>query len=424
MNRSACGRRAIGWPVPVVMSGGKGLRVFLRNERRGERLVVAQRQQSPAQGGAMRGLRQLDHTTGKRWQRAGNLEIAVDARDLFDEVNLALHVQAPGWHGDGELRARAFDIEAKAAQDARNLRRRNLHAEDAPYLAGGERDARLREGARHHVQLFAHLAASGFHNQLGYARAGQLRDARVGAALVTMAGVGVHAQAARSAAHAGRIEPGRLNQHVLRAVGNHRRLAAHDSGDGHGLDGVGDDEVFGRQLALHAIERDDGLARLGAAHNDLAALEFVQVKGVRRLADFVQRVVAGIGHVADAALLDQLQAMRNLLRRWSHLHSAHHTSRVTRAPFGVGNLNDEVRRAAGRQLGRNRAQVKIVDGRDLAGHAVMVHGVHAIGGDLGFPGLVVTRSKVAFNGDAADGEGLGHLAVGDRRRDKIANPIR
>ena len=33
MNRSACGRRAIGWPVPVVMSGGKGLRVFLRNER-------------------------------------------------------------------------------------------------------------------------------------------------------------------------------------------------------------------------------------------------------------------------------------------------------------------------------------------------------------------------------------------------------
>ena len=75
-------------------------------------------------------------------------------------------------------------------------------------------------------------------------------------------------------------------------------------------------------------------------------------------------------------------------------------------------------------FGRKGRKVKIVDGRDFASDAVMVHGIDAVGGDLRLPGLVGALAKVAFNGDAADGESFGNLAVAGRGRDKIANPIR
>ncbi len=43
-----------------------------------------------------------------------------------------------------EFRPVAFHDEAEPPQDARNLRRRNFHAEDALDLARRERNARLR----------------------------------------------------------------------------------------------------------------------------------------------------------------------------------------------------------------------------------------------------------------------------------------
>ena len=66
-----------------------------------------------------------------------------------------------------------LDCKAEAAQDAGDLRRRNLDAEDALYFAGGERDARLREGARHNVDLRGDRAAGGGNDQFRDAGAGQ-----------------------------------------------------------------------------------------------------------------------------------------------------------------------------------------------------------------------------------------------------------
>ncbi len=77
-----------------------------------------------------------------------------------------------------------------------------------------------------------------------------------------------------------------------------------------------------------------------------------------------------------------------------------------------------------RNLGRDRRKVEVVDGRDLARDAVMVHGIDAVGGDLRLPGLVGTLAEIAFNGDAGDGKSLGNLAVAGGGRDKVANPIR
>ena len=165
-------------------------------------------------------------------------------------------------------------------------------------------------------------------------------------------------------------------------------------------------------------------ARAGAAHDDLAAFELVAIEGVGGLADFVEHVVAGVGHVADAALVDEFEAMRDLRGGRCDLDSAHDAGGVTRAALGVLDDDGEVRVAALGNLRRDGRKVEVVDGGDLAGDAVVVHGIDAVGGDLGLPGLVGTLAEVAFNGDAADGERFGHLAVAGGGRDEVANPIR
>ncbi len=112
-------------------------------------------------------------------------------------------------------------------------------------------------GARHHVDLLGDRAAGACDDQLRNPGAGNWRDARIGSALVAMRRIGVHAQAARGAADRCGIEPCGLDEHVLRRVGDHRGFAAHHSGKCHGLHGIGDDKVFGQQLALDAVERGE-----------------------------------------------------------------------------------------------------------------------------------------------------------------------
>ncbi len=55
---------------------------------------------------------------------------------------------------------------------------------------------------------------------------------------------------------------------------------------------VGDHQVLLRQLALHAVQRLQHFALAGAANDDLAALQLVEVEGVGGLADFVENVIA------------------------------------------------------------------------------------------------------------------------------------
>ena len=86
-------------------------------------------------------------------------------------------------------------------------------------------------------------------------------------------------------------------------------------------------------------------ALAGAAHDDLAAFELVEIEGVGGMADFVEHVVAGVGHVADAALVDEFEAMRDVRGRRRDLDSAHDAGGVTRAAFGV--LDDDARSLPG-----------------------------------------------------------------------------
>ena len=47
-------------------------------------------------------IRQCDHCSDERRQRVGKPVVAVDARQLFQQIDLALDIEAPGGNLDGE----------------------------------------------------------------------------------------------------------------------------------------------------------------------------------------------------------------------------------------------------------------------------------------------------------------------------------
>ena len=77
--------------------------------------------------------------------------------------------------------------------------------------------------------------------------------------------------------------------------------------------------------------------------------------------------------------------------------------------------------------GLQRLEKEIVDGRRFAGDAVVVHGVNAVGGDVHLEEVAVGFAEVmnTFDGDAAKGEVVGELPVGDGERwEVVTEPVR
>ncbi len=227
-------------------------------------------------------------------------------------------------------------FESQAAQDLLDLARRNVDAEISPHLGAAQRDRRAFRGASDCINALAlKFAAGALQNQLGYAVAGQRRDAPIGAALEAMRGVGVHAVTLGHGANGCRIEPGRLDEHILRPLSDHGVEAAHHAGERNRFLRIGDNQVFGRQLAVDAVERLQYFASAGAADDDCAALEQIEVESVRRMAEFVQSVVGGVGSVVDRTRTQQLQPLYHELRRRPDLHVANNAGGVSRAAIRV-----------------------------------------------------------------------------------------
>ena len=67
---------------------------------------------------------------------------------------------------------------------------------------------------------------------------------------------------------------------------------------------VGDDEVFGIESALDAVEGLEAFAFAGAAHDD-AAFDLVEVEGVSGLAHGEPCEVGGVDGVGDLLLLEK-----------------------------------------------------------------------------------------------------------------------
>ncbi len=136
-------------------------------------------------------------------------------------------------------------------------------------------------------QFALQFAAGAGENQLGHAIASQRRNAPVSAALEAMRRVGVHEVALGHAAHRRRVEPCRLDEHVLRPLGDHGIEAAHHACQRHRLVPVGNDEVISREPAFDAVEGLEHFAFAGTAHDDGAAFQQVEIEDVRGMAKLV-----------------------------------------------------------------------------------------------------------------------------------------
>ena len=241
----------------------------------------------------------------------------MQARNLFDDIDLAFYVEAPAWNRDaklGILLSFRNQDESQALEQTIDLAHIQIAAENAVNFGNAQQDRSQIQGPRDHIDGIAdQFAAAGFQNHLRDQIAGENRGFEIGAAFEAMRSVGVQAVAARHLADDSWIPPRRLDHDVAGLLGDHGVVPAHDSGEADRLLRVADDEIFGGELALDAIERLERLAVAGLADNDLSAFEQVGVEDVRWLADLPENVVGGVDGVGDWALVEQLQAMRDFL---------------------------------------------------------------------------------------------------------------
>src|SRR4029079_16187471 len=117
-----------------------------------------------------------------------------------------------------------------------------------------------------------------------------------------------------------RIEDGRLDDDVGRAVLDLGRRGAHDAGDADRAAGVRDEERVRVERSLNVVERLDLLARLRAPDDQTVAAVGPRrdprcVVRVDRLAELEHHVVARVDDVADRADAGGAEAHLDAIRR-------------------------------------------------------------------------------------------------------------
>ena len=146
------------------------------------------------------------------------------------------------------------------------------HVVDAARAHG---DALTFDGLRIHVFALGRHAPTGYLFEELHRALGVARD-RVGvdATLEARARLTPKLQTFRRLRDPHPLEVGRLEQDLGGGVADLGGGPAHDPGDGlRDALGVADEEVFGRERALHAVERGDLLAVGGEADDDAATAE-------------------------------------------------------------------------------------------------------------------------------------------------------
>ena len=177
-----------------------------------------------------------------------------------------------------------------------------------------------------------------FHRPLRVARHG----VGVDAALETRARLATELQPLGAAGNAHRLEVGGFEQDLSGGFGDLGGGPAHDPGDGLRCAlGVGDDEVFGRELALDAVKRGHALAVGREAHDDAAPTKPREIERVQRLVAFEQHVVGDVDHVADRAHTRLHQALCHPARRLPH-RDLRDPAQVARAALGVFDRHRDV----------------------------------------------------------------------------------
>ena len=175
-------------------------------------------------------------------------------------------------------------------------------------------------------------------------------NAPVGAALVTMRGVGVHAETAPvRRIDAGSNHADSMSTFLVASVIMVSKPPM--------------TPAMATAFFASAMTRSSGVslrsmpsrvfthfAVAGAAHDDLAAFELVEIEGVRGMADLVEHVIRGVGHVVDRREPISSRRLATLSGDGFDGDAAHDARGVTSAAVGVVDRDGKVRR--GRHFGR------------------------------------------------------------------------
>ena len=335
--------------------------------------------------------------------------IAVLADDLLGKVGLAdLDVLAPAGRNDLHRVAvcRKLDLKLQAVQNVENGVSRNGDAQNRVDAADlGSEMLTLTRGTGRAVEMGGgDLAAAQLLNQMQGAGHAQLGCILRDALFVVAGGIGALAQAAGSLADVVAGELGALKQQLGRGALDLAVQPAHDAGQRDRLGAVADDEVVGRQGELLLIERCDLLAVLGAADEDLAAIQRVHVKGMHRLADFQHDIVGNIDYIVDAAQAAQGQLTAHPARGLARCDVAYIVADIARAEILRLNADGEARFGviADGVVGGGHFERLFQHGCNLAGNAQHALAVGAVGSDRDVKDIIV-ESHNLLNRRAGNG---------------------
>src|SRR5262249_7810229 len=204
-----------------------------------------------------------------------------EPHDLLDKIRRASDVGPPGRRRCFELLAFAVELDAERFQQRLDLAR--VEFETAYPLDEAEiefeRGVRLRRLAGD-LDL-AGLAAHKLEHKLSRKLEPGHDEVWIDAALESETCIGLNVEPAPGARRTLRIEIGRLDEHVGRAFGDARLLAAHHPAKPEHSAVVGDDAHVAVDLVGLAVERDEFLAAAAESRLD-RALDLMGVIDMQR----------------------------------------------------------------------------------------------------------------------------------------------
>ena len=341
--------------------------------------------------------------------RRDHLVEARDAQNLLHQIGLALHIRAPA--GDLHIdpvcvAGLRHDAEAEVFENRRHFGDGEVEPREALDLAPGEFDGGLgrRRGARHH-QL-GRLAAADFHHQpRRQPRAGN-GEGRINAPFEAIARVGDDAEAPAGAGDVEGVPQGALDQHVGRVLVAAGQFAAHDARDGFDALVVADHHMALIELVDLAIESQQLLARLRAAHDEIAR-DLLRVEDMERAGAVEGEVIGDVDQRIDGPQADFLQALLHPVGRGAVLDAAHkaHGEEGRQMSVGGGEIEGHAHRTGeGARHGLDLAvlQAAKASGGEIARHPMNARRIRAVGGEVDFDQRLVEAR-------------IGHIGLPHRR---------
>ncbi|MDT4829886.1 hypothetical protein FQZ97_633200 [compost metagenome] len=364
------------------------------DEAVGDGFMVTTGDQQATQG------RQLDgafgaSARGQAGLRVANRQavVAVEAAQLFDQVHFQADVEAVARHVHAPLAgAVGGDLEVQRGEQALDFGGVHFHAQHLRDALGTQGDRLDLRQVRFACGFDdgAGFAADDVQQQAGGALHGFAGELEVHATLEAVRGVGVQAIGTGLASDGDGVEEGGFEEQVASLGADAAVLATHDAGDGQGAGVVGDHQGVGTQGDFLAVEQDKLLALLRHAHAD-TAVDFGEVEGVHRLAEFEHHVVGDVDGGVDAAHVGTAQALDHPQRgRLGQVDVADHAAEVARAGSRGGDFH-RAHFVMGRGNGGDlrAGDRRIVECTHFAGEAGKAQAVATVGGQAQFDDHVI-----------------------------------